>query len=159
MERLQKIRQKIVTIEQFLSLHSDLSEKKVVFTNGCFDVLHLGHVEYLSEASELGDILVVGLNSDASVKRLKGADRPINSEHARATLLAALQFVNFVIIFKEDTPLQLIGKIVPHILVKGGDYAISEIVGADIVTKNGGLVKTIPLTEGFSTTNILNHIQ
>jgi len=156
MNTLQNINQKIVTIEQLLSLLLDHATKKVVFTNGCFDILHLGHIEYLAKARDLGDLLIVGLNSDLSVKQLKGKNRPINPQHARATLLAALAPVDFVVIFEEETPLRLIQQIKPHVLVKGGDYAISEIVGADVVTKNGGMVKTIPLTEGFSTTAIVN---
>ena len=155
MDTLQNINQKIVTIEQLLALLSNNSAKTTVFTNGCFDILHLGHVEYLAKARDLGDLLIVGLNSDRSVSLLKGKGRPVNPQHARATLLAALEPVNFVVIFDEETPLRLIQQIMPHVLVKGGDYTIPEIVGADEVTKNGGVVKTIPLTEGFSTTAIL----
>jgi rfaE bifunctional protein nucleotidyltransferase chain/domain len=152
------IQEKIVTPELFLELKKSWADKKVVFTNGCFDVLHLGHVQYLLQARELGDCLVVGLNSDQSVKRLKGENRPINPEHARATLLAALQFVDYVILFDQDTPQQLITKIIPNILVKGSDYAVENIVGADIVMAHGGKVCTIDFVEGFSSSNIINQI-
>lgn len=131
--------------------------KKIVFTNGCFDILHRGHIEYLMQASDLGDILVIGLNSDFSVKRLKGPSRPVQDEHTRALILSSLQFVNMVAIFEEDTPLELIKVVQPDFLVKGGDYKnIEEIVGYDIVKAKGGKVLTIPFVDGFSTTNILN---
>ena len=159
MDTLQHIRQKIVTVEQLMAFLSVHATKKVVFTNGCFDILHLGHVEYLAKARDLGDLLIVGLNSDQSVRQLKGSNRPINPQHARSTLLAALEAVDFVVIFEEETPLQLIQQIMPHVLVKGGDYAMVDIVGADTVIKNGGTVKTIPLTDGFSTTHIVNQCQ
>jgi rfaE bifunctional protein nucleotidyltransferase chain/domain len=152
------IQEKIVTPELFLELKKSWADKKVVFTNGCFDVLHLGHVQYLLQARELGDCLVVGLNTDQSVKRLKGENRPINPEHARATLLAALQFVDYVILFDQDTPQQLITQIIPNILVKGSDYAVENIVGADIVMAHGGKVCTIDFVEGFSSSNIINQI-
>ena len=129
--------------------------RKVVFTNGCFDVLHLGHVTYLAQSRDLGDCLVVGLNNDASVKRLKGESRPINSENDRALLLAALSFVDYIIIFEEDTPKNLIEQVKPDILVKGGDYQIDNIVGADFVLKNGGQVLTIPFVDGYSSTKII----
>lgn len=152
------IQEKIVTPELFLELKKGWSNKKVVFTNGCFDILHLGHVQYLLQARELGDCLVVGLNTDSSVKRLKGENRPINPENARATLLAALQFVDFVILFDQDTPLQLISQIIPDILVKGSDYAVENIVGADIVMAHGGKVCTLDFVDGFSSSNIINKI-
>ncbi len=129
---------------------------KVVFTNGCFDILHLGHIDYLEKARALGDRLIVGLNSDASVRRLKGAERPINPEYARARVIAALEFVDAVCIFEEDTPKSLIEKIFPDILTKGGDYTVENIVGADFVRSYGGQVQTIDLVEGFSTTKILD---
>lgn len=144
---------------------SDLIEKiktwkkaglKVVFTNGCFDILHLGHIDYLEKARHLGDKLVVGLNSDSSVRRLKGIERPINPEYARARVLAALEFVDAVCVFEEDTPKSLIEKIYPDILTKGSDYTLENIVGADFVMSYGGQVKTIDLVEGFSTTQILD---
>jgi len=155
MNTLQNINQKIVSVEQLLTFLSNDAAKITVFTNGCFDILHLGHVEYLSKARDLGDLLILGLNSDRSVSLLKGKNRPVNPQHARATLLAALEPVDFVVIFDEETPLHLIQQIMPRVLVKGGDYAVSDIAGADEVTKNGGTVKTIPLTKGFSTTTIL----
>lgn len=148
--------EKVITIEQFITLKPSFKGKKLVFTNGCFDILHLGHIQYLSQAKELGDILVVGLNSDLSVKRLKGETRPVNPEHARALVLAALQFVDYVILFEEDTPFELIQKIIPDVLVKGGDYNKDQIVGADIVTANGGEVVVLDFVNGFSTTHIIN---
>jgi rfaE bifunctional protein nucleotidyltransferase chain/domain len=133
--------------------------EQVVFTNGCFDILHLGHIDYLEKARALGDHLVVGLNSDASVCRLKGPDRPINKEYARGRMLAALAFVDAVCVFEEDTPKELIETINPHVLVKGGDYSIETIVGAEFVMKHGGVVKTIDLVDGFSTTSMIEKIK
>lgn len=127
---------------------------KIVFTNGCFDILHAGHVEYLSKAASEGDILIIGLNSDDSVRRLKGTHRPINNQDARALLIASLSFVSAVVIFDEDTPYELINIVQPDILVKGSDYKPEEIVGYDILIAKGGLVKTVDLVEGFSTTSI-----
>lgn len=127
----------------------------IVFTNGCFDILHLGHIEYLNEARRLGTKLIVGLNSDASVKRLKGEERPINNERARAKMLAALQCVDAVVLFTEDTPENLICKVMPDVLVKGGDYKIEDIVGRQYAKK----VTTIPITEGFSTTGIIEKLR
>ena len=128
---------------------------KVVFTNGCFDILHRGHVEYLSKAADMGDVLVVGLNTDASVRRLKGEGRPINNQEARALVLASLSFVDAVVLFDEDTPLELIKAVHPDVLVKGADYKPEEIVGADFVTSYGGTVTTIPLVEGYSSTKYI----
>ena len=133
--------------------------EKVVFTNGCFDILHLGHADYLEKSRSLGDRLIVGVNTDASVKKLKGPERPVNPEYARARLLAALEFVDAVILFDEDTPFELISHVIPDILVKGNDYTIENIVGADIVIKNGGEVRTISLVDGFSTTGIIGKIK
>lgn len=124
----------------------------VVFTNGCFDLLHRGHVTYLCQAHDMGRLLVVGLNSDASVRRLKGPERPLVDEQSRALLLASLQCVDYVTIFDEDTPYELIKAVLPDVLVKGGDYTPDNIVGADIVRSHGGQVCTIPLIKGFSTT-------
>ena len=132
---------------------------KVVFTNGCFDILHLGHVDYLEKARQLGDRLVLGLNTDASVSRLKGPLRPVVSQYARARLMAALGFVDTVILFDEPTPLQLIEALKPNILVKGDDYTLQNIVGADFVIAKGGVVKTIPLVEGYSTTRLIDKIK
>jgi D-beta-D-heptose 7-phosphate kinase/D-beta-D-heptose 1-phosphate adenosyltransferase len=147
---------KIKTIQQ---ISGDLFRwnffgKKVVFTNGCFDLLHAGHIESLSQAASFGDILIVGLNSDASVKRLKGEQRPIQTEQNRATLLASLYMVDAVVIFEEDTPLELIKSIMPDVLVKGGDYTPETIVGAQEVLANGGKVEIIPLVAGLSTTHL-----
>jgi rfaE bifunctional protein nucleotidyltransferase chain/domain len=128
--------------------------KKVVFTNGCFDILHAGHIESLTQAAALGDVLIVGLNSDASIKRLKGEHRPIQQENNRAILLSSLYMVNAVVIFEEDTPLELIKTILPDVLVKGGDYTPESVVGAKEVMENGGRVEIIPLVPGLSTTNI-----
>lgn len=133
--------------------------KKVVFTNGCFDILHRGHLEYLQAAADLGDILVVGLNSDASVKRLKGENRPINNQNDRAFALASLVFVDAVIIFDEDTPLELIQRVKPNVLVKGGDYTVDSIVGADFVKGLGGDVQVIPFVDGYSTTHIIDKMK
>lgn len=127
----------------------------VVFTNGCFDVLHLGHVHLLQSCRQMGDRVVVGLNSDASVKRLKGPARPVHNQQSRALVLAALEAVDAIVIFDEDTPLRLIETIQPNVLVKGGDWAIENIVGAEIVQQNGGRVVTVPYLDGYSTTGIL----
>lgn len=149
---------KVLTIEEYLRLKNDYINKKIVFTNGCFDILHVGHVRYLKQASELGDILVVGVNSDNSVKRLKGDKRPIVCEEERVEMLSDLNFIDHIIIFDEDTPYELIRLIQPDILVKGGDYKLENIVGRDIVESNGGRVELIPLVEGASTTNIVDKI-
>ena len=135
------------------------SGEKIVFTNGCFDIIHAGHIKYLYEASELGDILIIGLNSDESVKKLKGKNRPINSELDRATVLSSLTIIDYIVIFQEDTPYKLIEHIKPDILVKGGDWKPEEIVGSDIVMKNGGIVKSLIFKEGFSTTDLIEKIK
>lgn len=132
---------------------------KVVFTNGVFDLLHIGHITYMAKAANLGDRLVVGLNADSSVKRIKGEGRPINDQANRAALLAALFFVDAVVIFEEDTPINLISTLLPDILVKGSDYTIDTIVGAKEVIANGGEVKTIDLVDGYSSTSIIKRIQ
>lgn len=131
-------------------------QPKVVFTNGCFDLVHRGHVDYLSKARDLGDLLIVGLNSDDSVRRLKGEKRPISKQQSRAIVLAAFAFVDYVVIFDEDTPLNLIMSIKPDILVKGGDYNHDNVVGADFVESYGGRLELIPLVPGESTTNLVN---
>ncbi len=134
--------------------------KKIVFTNGCFDILHRGHVEYLAKARDLGDVLILGLNTDESVKRQnKSPDRPINNEQTRATILAGLECVNAIAFFNEDTPYNLINFIKPTVLVKGNDYKAEDIVGYDIVTKNGGQVITIQLVDGFSTTKLIEKMK
>ncbi len=131
---------------------------KVVFTNGCFDVLHVGHVRYLKDARAMGDKLVVGLNSDASVKRLKGALRPIHTQDERKEMLLSLSCIDEVMIFDEDTPLRLIQEVKPDVLVKGGDWAVESIVGADFVMQNGGSVHSLPFHEGYSSTNTIQKI-
>ena len=133
--------------------------KKVVFTNGCFDILHKGHIDYLYEASKLADKMVIGLNTDASVKAIKGAGRPVNNNEARALLIAALAFVDAVVFFEEDTPKELIDAVQPDVLTKGSDYVAENIVGYDTVMAKGGKVITIDLTEGFSTTNLIDKIK
>ena len=136
-----------------------VERKKIVFTNGCFDLLHVGHIRYLAQAKKLGDFLIIGLNSDSSVKELKGEDRPINSFEDRATLLSAIESVDLVIMFEEQTPENLIKDIVPDILVKGGDYNIEDIVGYQTVMQNGGQVKTLSFYDGYSSTNYINKIK
>ena len=131
---------------------------RVVFTNGCFDLLHLGHVDYLEKAKQLGDKLIVAVNTDASVSRLKGPERPLQDEMSRARIMASLLFVDTVVLFDEETPYELIKTVLPDILVKGDDYAIENIVGQDIVLENGGEVKTIQLVKGYSTSGIVDKI-
>ncbi len=132
--------------------------KKVVFTNGCFDILHVGHLRYLEQAREQGDILVVGVNSDASVKRLKGPTRPINSELDRAEMLAGLKAVDYTVIFTEDTPVEIIDELKPSIHVKGGDYKKEDLPETEVVERNGGEVRILMLVDGKSTTNVVNKI-
>lgn len=160
MTKLDVAYSKIISPQNIAGLISNyrLNNEKIVFTNGCFDVLHYGHVDYLSKAADFGSKLIIGLNSDYSVKRLKGNSRPINSENARALLLASLFFVDAIIIFDEDTPEKLIKNVCPNVLVKGGDYKLQDIVGADFVIDNGGKVEIIPFVDGFSSTNIINLI-
>ncbi len=157
MENLKVIKSKIFTIEQIQKQIAiwRFKEKKIVFTNGCFDIIHLGHVEYLAQARDLGHILIVGLNSDESVHRIKGPHRPVNKESAREITLAAFSFVDGVVVFSEDTPFNLIQVIQPDVLVKGKDYDEKEIVGADIVKARGGEVVTIDLVKGYSTTHTI----
>lgn len=151
---------KILSLSKAIQITSEWrsNNTKTVFSNGCFDILHAGHVDYLEKARKKGDHLVVGLNTDQSVSRIKGADRPIVDEISRSRVLAALEFVDAVVLFDEDTPYNLIKALSPDILVKGKDYEISNIVGADYVLQNGGKVETIELTEGLSTTNVINKI-
>ncbi len=170
MSHLQKLNQKILNESQLL-LELEACKnagRKVVFTNGCFDILHKGHVTYLAAAADCGDVLVLGLNSDASVRRQgKGDDRPVNNFDARATVIAGLGFVDYVIEFDSDTPYDLIATLEPNVLVKGGDYDPTEedkeakkyIVGRDVVLANNGEVKTIDLVDGFSTTNLINKLK
>lgn len=150
---------KITTLSRLLkALSNQRPGKRVVFTNGCFDILHYGHIKYLKEAKAYGDILVVGLNSDASVRKLKGSKRPINTEKDRAEVLAALESVDHIIVFSEDTPYKLIGSLKPDILVKGGDWRKEKIVGADIVLANGGKVLSLPYLKNKSTTNTIKKL-
>lgn len=153
------IEEKIVPRDFFAWNDLKRQGRKIVFTNGCFDVLHFGHVHYLLQAKELGDVLVVGLNSDDSVRRLKGPTRPVNGEKERAFVLAALACVDYVVVFDEDTPKELIETVRPDVLVKGGDYTLDNIVGADFVMQNGGIVTTIPFVEGFSSTWIIEKLK
>jgi rfaE bifunctional protein nucleotidyltransferase chain/domain len=152
---------KIVSLQEATVLVDKwkLQRETIVFTNGCFDIVHIGHVDYLEKAHNLGSKLVLGLNTDHSIRRIKGEKRPIVAENARARIMAALGFVDAVILFEEDTPLRLIQTIKPDILVKGDDYMVENIIGADFVIENGGKVKTIPLVKGFSTSNIIEKIK
>lgn len=133
--------------------------KRIVFTNGCFDILHVGHVDYLSRAKRLGDILVVGLNSDSSVRQIKGKHRPVNNERDRARVLSSLGAVDYISIFSESTPQRLIKELKPDILAKGGDWKIKDIVGSDFVRSCGGMVKRIPFVKGYSTTSLIRKIE
>lgn len=153
------IAHKILTGRAIEHFRKDHSAEKIVFTNGCFDILHIGHLRYMQEAAKLGDLLVVGLNSDASVRRLKGPDRPINGQADRAEMLSALEFVDYVVVFDEDTPYELIKQIQPDVLVKGGDYRPDNVVGKDIVEARGGELVLLQFVEGKSTTNIINKIK
>ena len=135
------------------------ANKKIVFTNGCFDLIHLGHIEVLARSADLGDILIIGVNTDSSIKELKGNNRPIIEEDSRAQQLASLEFVDAVILFNEQTPLKLIKVIKPNIITKGGDYNSEQVVGKEIAVKNEGEVIIIPLTQGYSTTSILDKIK
>ena len=161
MSNLKRINNKIFSIER-ISRQIDIRKnygEEIVFTNGCFDIIHRGHVEVLARAADLGDKLIVGLNSDVSIQKLKGKDRPIIQENSRAILLAALDFIDAIVLFSEETPLDLITTLKPDILAKGGDYKIDTIVGHEIVKENGGEVILIPFVDGFSSTNIINKIK
>jgi rfaE bifunctional protein nucleotidyltransferase chain/domain len=157
MDKFELVKSKIVSKENLKPILniSKFKSKKIVFSNGCFDILHRGHIEYLAKAASLGHLLIIGLNTDESVKRLKGSDRPLQDQESRAMVMASLRFVDYVVLFNEDTPYELIDFIKPDILVKGSDYKENEIVGADIVKKNNGKVMTIDLVEGYSTTSII----
>jgi D-glycero-beta-D-manno-heptose 1-phosphate adenylyltransferase len=160
MENLNLIESKIFSQENLQNKLAfwKFKDQKIVFTNGCFDLLHLGHVEYLAKAKDLGNILVVGLNSDESVRKLKGPHRPINHQHARALTLAAFFFVDAVVIFEEETPVELIRMVQPDILVKGKDYKEHEIAGNEIVKAKGGRIVTIDLVKGFSSSQLIEKI-
>lgn len=150
---------KVFSLHELKEVLSKKKNEHVVFTNGCFDILHRGHVSYLQNARNLGDFLIVGVNSDHSVSKLKGPTRPIQNEEDRLFILAGLECVDAVVLFEEDTPIRLIEQLLPNVLVKGGDYVIEEIVGYDVVTKNGGLVTTLPFINGKSTSNIVKKMQ
>ena len=152
---------KIYSLEKLLVKINEWKEqnKQLVFTNGCFDILHLGHIDYLEKAREKGDVLIIGLNTDSSIKILKGNNRPINNEMSRSRMLAALSFVDAVVLFNEETPLELIKRVSPDILIKGDDYVAESIVGAPFVLENGGKVETIHLVEGYSTTQLIEKIK
>ena len=153
-----KIKHEVVDIDHMVAIWN-FQNKKIVFTNGCFDLIHRGHVDYLAKASEFGDVLVVGLNTDDSVKRIKGEHRPVSDEDARANILASMLFVDGVFFFDEDTPYELIKRVNPNVLVKGADYKEEDIVGYDIVKANNGEIKTIDLVEGYSTTNLIEKVK
>jgi rfaE bifunctional protein nucleotidyltransferase chain/domain len=144
---------------QLFKFLAENRSKKIVFTNGCFDIIHRGHATYLAEARKLGDLLIVGVNSDASVKRLKGSDRPINNEIDRKFILSQLRSVDFTEIFSEDTPLNLILTVKPDVLVKGGDWGLENIVGAKEVIASGGKVFSLNFVDGYSTTSLIHKIQ
>jgi rfaE bifunctional protein nucleotidyltransferase chain/domain len=150
----------VLSVQRLARIRRNLRRrrKRVVFTNGTFDIIHRGHVEYLQAARKLGDVLIVGLNTDASIRRIKGEDRPINKNADRAAVLSALGCVDYVCMFGEDTPHRLITELVPDVLVKGADWKIGEIVGGGVVEKHGGMVKTIRLTRGRSTTNTIERV-
>ncbi|HOY06113.1 MAG TPA: D-glycero-beta-D-manno-heptose 1-phosphate adenylyltransferase [Saprospiraceae bacterium] len=161
MTRFEQIEQKIQSWEQIAATADAwrAAGNRIVFTNGCFDILHYGHLHYLSAARDLGERLVVGLNSAASVSRLKGPHRPINDELTRTHLLAALEVIDAVVVFEDDTPLELIRLVRPDILVKGGDWLPEQIVGSDLVLAAGGQVRSLPFVQGYSTTNIEQKIK
>ncbi len=161
MKNLQNIISKIFSLSD-LKIQSDQWKQdgdKIVFTNGCFDLIHRGHVEVLANTADLGDRLIIGLNSDSSIQKLKGENRPIIDENSRAILLASLQFIDAIVLFSEETPQKLIETIVPDILAKGGDYKVEEIAGHEVVLENRGEVILVPFIDGFSTTNIVEKIK
>ncbi|HBI22625.1 MAG TPA: D-glycero-beta-D-manno-heptose 1-phosphate adenylyltransferase [Nitrospiraceae bacterium] len=150
----------LIALEEFVPVIARLKQdgKRIVFTNGCFDIIHVGHIRYLKSAKELGDILVIGLNSDESVRKIKGDNRPIVSQGERAEVLSSIRSVDYVVIFNEPDPYNTIAAIKPDILIKGGDWAIDNIVGRDIVESYGGEVRTIPFVEGFSSSRIIGDV-
>ncbi len=161
MSKLALIEQKIYTLEHLIRIRNQWKkfDKTCVFTNGCFDILHRGHISYLLQAADMGDKLIIGINTDESVKRLKGATRPMQDQYTRALNLAAHTYVDAVVLFEEDTPLNLIQALKPDLLVKGGDYNIDTIVGANEVVEQGGKVVIIPTLEGYSTSNIIERMK
>ena len=161
MSNLKNIKSKIYSLSD-LKIQSDKWKgkgKKIVFTNGCFDLVHRGHLEVLANTADLGDKLIIGLNSDSSIKELKGEKRPIMDEISRSILLASLQFVDAIVFFSDETPFNLIETLVPDILAKGGDYKVTEISGNEVVLENGGEVILVPFIDGFSSTNIVEKIK
>lgn len=158
---MRDLAEKIVAVQDAVRAATERRARgeRLVFTNGCFDILHPGHVRYLQQARGLGEMLLVGLNSDASVRRLKGPDRPVVCEGDRATVLAALESVDYVVLFGEDTPLELIRAVQPDVLVKGGDWAVEQIVGREVVEAGGGRVLAIPFVAGHSTTGVIERIE
>ena len=161
MSHIKTLNSKIYNLDALTNLVEQwkLTGNKVVFTNGCFDIIHRGHIEVLARTADLGDKLIIGLNSDQSIQKLKGKNRPIIDEESRAVLLAALSFVDAIVLFSEDSPLKLISALSPDVLAKGGDYEIETIVGHEIVQQNGGKVKLVPFVYGFSSTNIIEKIK
>ena len=157
-DTIDTIKAKIVSRSDYLKSAGRNPKLKVVFTNGVFDILHKGHIELLARAADFGDILIVGLNSDQSVKRLKGENRPLQDEESRALVLASIEFVDYVIRFTEDTPLELIKSLHPNVLIKGGDYKVEEIVGYDFVKETGGEVYCLEFVKGYSSTSIIGKI-
>ena len=160
-EALKKINNKIFDLQLLMKkIEKWRSEnKKIVFTNGCFDLIHLGHIEILARSSDFGDKLIIGVNSDLSIKKLKGANRPIIQQSSRIRQLSALEFVDAVILFDEETPIKLIESIKPDVITKGGDYTAKNVIGNEVVSQKNGEVVIIPLTQGYSTTSILNKIK
>ena len=160
-KKLNKLKAKILNIKDLAKIINEwrLNGDKIVFTNGCFDLIHLGHLEILARSADLGDKLIVGINSDVSIKKIKGNSRPIIEEDSRAKQLAAIEFIDAVILFNEDTPYDLINILKPDVLTKGGDYKKNDIVGNQLINKEQGKVVVIPLTQGYSTTSILEKIK
>jgi len=161
MRNLENIKSKIFSLDKLKNQVNawKQAEEEVVFTNGCFDIIHRGHIEVLAQTADLGDRLIIGLNSDSSIQKLKGKNRPIIDEKSRAILLASFSFVDAVVLFSEDTPINLISTLLPDVLAKGGDYEIETIVGHEIVQKNGGKVILVPFIDGFSSTTIIEKIK
>jgi len=160
MKKSEAVQNKIHSSESLAMLLESWRQqhKKIVFTNGCFDILHLGHIDYLSKAADLGDVMILGLNTDKSVSRIKGPERPVNDEKSRSLIMASLQFVDAVVLFDEPTPYELISLVQPDVLVKGKDYRAEDVVGYDIVTAKGGKIVTLDLVEGYSTSGIIQKI-
>ena len=160
-KKLNKLKAKIFNIKDLSKIINEwrLNGDKIVFTNGCFDLIHLGHLEILARSADLGDKLIVGINSDMSIKKIKGNSRPIIEEDSRAKHLAAIEFIDAVVLFNEDTPYDLINILKPDVLTKGGDYKKNDIVGNQLINKEHGKVVIIPLTQGYSTTSILEKIK